>query len=37
MVIKEAQTKSTNLFDYAPLNNAVVDYQSFVDEYLGGD
>ncbi|HHU27551.1 TPA: ParA family protein [bacterium] len=37
VVIKEAQTKSTNLFDYAPLNNAVVDYQSFVDEYLGGD
>ncbi len=36
VTIREAQTKSTNLFEYAPINNAVTDYANFIDEYLGG-
>lgn len=34
VAIREAQTKSTNLYEYAPLNNAVQDYMGFVEEYL---
>lgn len=34
VAIREAQAQQANIFEYAPKNNAVKDYKSFVDEFL---
>jgi chromosome partitioning protein len=34
IVVKEAQTQQTSLFDYAPKSNPTMDYSAFIDEYL---
>lgn len=34
VAIKEAQAQQANLFEYAPNNNAMLDYMNFVDEII---
>lgn len=34
VTIAEAHSLEANIFDYAPKNNAVQDYQAFIDEFL---
>lgn len=34
VTIAEAHSLETNVFEYAPKNNAVLDYQAFIDEFL---
>jgi chromosome partitioning protein len=34
VAIREAQTQSTSVFDYAPSSNPAIDYDNFIIEYL---
>lgn len=36
IAVQEAQTRKTNIFDYAPKNKATIAYKAFMDELLNG-
>lgn len=35
VAIREAQTQRINIFQYAPTSNPAIDYNDFINEYLG--